>query len=87
MARLAAREAESGIIVHIMSRYCGQRIHVEGREIPLKFALIVAMLSKSDGFMYIPEEMEHREFLLVEEANTKWNEFRATCIKLATKGN
>ena len=30
MARLAAREAESGIIVHIMSRYCGQRIHVEG---------------------------------------------------------
>jgi len=86
MARLAAREAESGIIVHIMSRYCGQRIHVEGREIPLKFALIVATLSKSDGFMYIPEEMEHREFMMLEEATTKWNEFRATCVKLATKG-
>ena len=86
LARLAAREAESGIIVHIMSRYCGQRIHVEGREVPLKFALLAAMVSKSDGCVYLPKEMEKREMLLLEEASLKWNAMRETAVKLAAKG-
>ena len=86
MARLAARQNDSGIIVHIMSRYCGMRIHVEGREVPLKFALLVAILSKSDGALCLPKEMEDREVALLEEATQKWNDNRDAAMKLAAKG-
>ena len=59
---------------------------MEGREVPLKFALLAAIVSKSDGCVFLPKEMEKREMDLLEEAALKWNSIRETAVKLAAKG-
>jgi len=45
LAKLAEREKETGIIVHVMSRYMGQRIHVLHVNEPKTFAMLAELFT------------------------------------------
>ena len=86
MARLAAREKESGIIVHVMSRYMGMRIHIHDTKERVKFSLLAELLSRyQGGALYIPPELQNRTFQHLSEADTKWKESNSDLKKLVDR--
>ncbi len=77
MARLAEREKESGIIVHVMSRYMGMRIHVHDTKLRVKFALLAEMLSRHPGgALNPPPELEQRALKHLHTAVEHWHAAR-----------
>ncbi len=83
MARLAAREKESGIIVHIMSRYMGMRIHIHDTKSRVKFAMLAELMgSQPGGALSAPMELEKRALKLLEEATDTWHVARDDFGKL-----
>ena len=86
MARLAAREKESGIIVHVMSRYMGMRIHIHDTKERVKFSLIAELLSRyQGGALYTPPELEKRTYKHLSEAAEHWKECNNKLLDLITK--
>ena len=74
MARLAAREKESGIIVHVMSRYMGMRIHIHDTKSRVKFAMLAELMGRHPGgSLSPPMEFENRMLKLLEEATDIWH--------------
>ena len=83
MARLAAREKESGIIVHVMSRYMGMRIHVHDTKSRVKFAMLAEIMGRNPGGAILPPmELEKRALKLLEEATELWHVARDDFGKL-----
>ena len=83
MKRLAAREKESGIIVHVMSRYMGMRIHVHDQKARVKFALLAELMSRHPGgALDPPRELEERALQHLNTATELWNEARDAFGKL-----
>jgi hypothetical protein len=83
MARLAAREKESGIIVHVMSRYMGMRIHVHDIKARKKFALLGELMSRHPGGgLTPPPELEERALAHLNDATEHWHTARDEFSKL-----
>ena len=83
MARLAAREKESGIIVHVMSRYMGMRIHVHDVKARKKFALLGELMSRHPGgALHPPPELEERALAHLNTATENWHVARDEFAKL-----
>ena len=78
MARLAAREKESGIIVHVMSRYMGMRIHVHDTKDRVKFSLLAELLSRYRGGGLAPTaaDVEERMMDKLTSCRDRWKEGR-----------
>ena len=83
MARLALREKESGIIVHVMSRYMGMRIHVHDQKERIKFAVLGELLSRhTGGGLTPPPELESRALTHLNAATEAWHTARDAYDKL-----
>lgn len=83
MARLAEREKESGIIVHVMSRYMGMRIHVHDQKQRIKFAILGELLSRyPGGGLTPPAELEQRSLEHLNKATEDWHGARDAFGKL-----
>jgi hypothetical protein len=73
MKRLAAREKESGIIVHVMSRYMGMRIHIHDTKERVKFSLLAELLSRyQGGGLCLPPELEVRTKSHLKTMSEQW---------------
>jgi len=83
MARLKEREKECGIIVHVMSRYMGMRIHVHDQKQRIKFAVLGELLSRHPGGgLKPPPELEQRSLSHLNKATEDWHMARDDYGKL-----
>ena len=85
MERLKARELEEGIIVHVMSRYMGQRVHVVNTAEPKLFAFLAELFTFYFQGRNDPIEEDHTNALL-KHVIERFEGVVVSSLKLAKKG-
>jgi hypothetical protein len=85
MERLKQRELDQGIIVHVMSKYMGQRVHVVDTRGPKQFAFLAELFSYYFQGRSEPAEENHSAVQL-QHAIERFEGVVVSCLKLAKKG-